>query len=133
MHTCLKGRREEDGGRLFSEVSSARTRGNGHQLKRRRFHLQIPNHSLHCEGERAAAAADLGGCGGLHPCTFAKVFWRWSRAAGSGRRCWRRQQDKMPCKGSCHNNQAVISEIFFCLGQRADQHGVCWCVVAVRR
>lgn len=44
LYTCLKGRHREDGARLFSEVSSARTRGSGHQLKGRRLCLTVPGH-----------------------------------------------------------------------------------------
>ena len=44
MFTYLKGEWKEDGARLVLVVPSARTRGDGHKLKHRRFTLNIRKH-----------------------------------------------------------------------------------------
>ena len=44
MYKYLKGGCKEDGSRLFSVLFSARTRGDGHKLKHKRFPLNMRNH-----------------------------------------------------------------------------------------
>jgi len=40
-HKYLKGGCQKDGAKLFSMMPSDRTRGNGHKMKQRKFHLNM--------------------------------------------------------------------------------------------
>lgn len=44
LYKYLMGRNEEEAARLFSVVATNRTRGNGHKLKIRKFHMNTRKH-----------------------------------------------------------------------------------------
>ena len=59
----VMGRSQVGGTRLFSVVPRCRTRGNGHKLEQRKFHVNMRKKLLYFEGERAVEQAAQTGCG----------------------------------------------------------------------
>ncbi|KAK4810883.1 hypothetical protein QYF61_013291 [Mycteria americana] len=66
-HQCIQiqvnGGCKDDRARLFSVVPSGRTRGNGHKVKHRRFHLNIRKHFFTVEVTEHWAQVAQRGCG----------------------------------------------------------------------
>jgi len=54
---------KEDGDRLFSVVSSERTRSNRHKLQYSKFHLNIRKDFFHCEGGQTPEHSAHRDCG----------------------------------------------------------------------
>lgn len=126
-------------GKASRRGSQAPCRGVQCQDKRQRAPAETqeaPPHHPQTLFSLGGGASTGTGCPGrlwhLRPWRRAEVVGTWRWAAGSGCPCLRGQHEKMPCKGSRHDNEAVIFVILR-LRERSEEHGVCWAVVGVRR
>lgn len=75
-HQCVQtpdGREREGGARLWSGVSSDRTRGSEQKLKYRNFGLNIKKPVFYCKGDGRLDQVAQGGC--VHPCRYSKPNW----------------------------------------------------------
>lgn len=61
------GGSKEDGPRLLSVVPASRTREKGEKLKHGKLHLNIGEHSFHCERHQTLEQVVQRGCGFLTP------------------------------------------------------------------
>ena len=90
---------KHDRASLFPVVPSGRNRGNGHQLKHRRFPLNISNNSLW--GRLNTGTGCPKRLWSLCPWRYPKDAWTQSWATGSRWPCWSRELDQMTFRGSC--------------------------------
>ena len=76
MYKYLRGGSKEHGARLFSEVCTDRTRGNGHKPTYRMFHLSVRKIFFYFEGSQVLEEVPRE-LHNLHPWVYSKPSLTW--------------------------------------------------------